>query len=55
LKKQYEAGLIPVSVIEQMELAIDQLEFAVNINYISLLNRKDQFLRAVSVGPGLSE
>ena len=51
-KTQYEAGLVPVSVVEQLELSVEQLEFAVNINLINVLNRQDQFYRAISVGPG---
>ncbi|NLX76814.1 MAG: TolC family protein [Clostridiaceae bacterium] len=51
-RKQYEAGLVPVSVIEQLELSIEQLEFAVNMNVVNILNKQDRFYRAISVGPG---
>ncbi|HEY8420869.1 MAG TPA: TolC family protein [Thermoclostridium sp.] len=55
IKIQYDAGLIPVSAVEQMELAIAQLEFAVNINLLNVLNKQDQFYRAISVGPGYTQ
>lgn len=54
-KTQYEAGLIPVSAVEQLELAVEQLEFAVNINLVNVLNKQDQFYRAISVGPGFTD
>lgn len=52
IKDQYNSGLIPASVIEQMEKSINQLEFAVNMSLISVLNKSDKFYRAISVGPG---
>jgi len=55
IKTQYEGGIIPISAVEQMEYAIAQLEYAVNINLINVLNKKDQFYRAISVGPGITE
>ncbi|AGC69348.1 hypothetical protein Cst_c23880 [Thermoclostridium stercorarium subsp. stercorarium DSM 8532] len=55
LKKQYEKGLIPASAVEQTELAISNLEFAVNMSLISYLNKQDRFYRAISVGPGVTE
>lgn len=52
LYTQYNSGLIPASVVEQMEQAVRQLEFAVNMNVISILNKQDRFNRAISIGPG---
>lgn len=51
-KTQFESGLVPVSVVEQLELYVEQLEFAVGINVINVLNKQDQLFRAISVGPG---
>jgi len=52
LYTQYNSGLIPVSIIEQLEQAISQLEFAVNMNIVSISNKQDKFNRAISAGPG---
>lgn len=49
---QYNSGLIPVSIVEQLEYAVSQLEFAVNMNVITILNKQDKFNRAISVGSG---
>jgi len=49
---RYNSGLIPASAIEQMEMTISQLEFAVNISLITVMNKSDKFYRAISVGPG---
>lgn len=49
---QFENGLVPFSVVEQLENAIYQLEYAVSMNTILTLNKKDRFYRAISVGPG---
>ncbi len=51
-RTQYESGLVPESIIEQLELAIEQLEFAVDISLINVLNKQDQLYRAISIGPG---
>ncbi len=52
IRIQVQSGLIPESVVEQMEQVIKQLEFAVNINIIAVMNKNDKLERAVSVGPG---
>lgn len=52
VSNQYHSGLVPISVVEQLEYAVNQLEFAVNMNMITTLNKQDQFSRAISVGPG---
>jgi len=49
---QYRSGLIPIVYVEQLENGINQLETAVNINMITTLTKKDQFNRAISIGPG---
>lgn len=49
---QYRAGLIPIVNVEQLENGVNQLETAVNINVITTLIKKDQFSRAISIGPG---
>lgn len=51
LKTQYQSGLVPISVVEQLELAVKQLEFSVNINLVNVLNKQDKLNRAMSVGP----
>ncbi|HZK26783.1 MAG TPA: TolC family protein [Thermoclostridium sp.] len=51
-KTQYESGIVPISVIEQLEHAIEQLDFVVDINLVNLLNKQDQLYRAISAGPG---
>lgn len=50
--RQYKAGLIPVTYVEQLENAVNQMETAINMNVITTLRMKDQFNRAISVGPG---
>lgn len=52
VSNQYKSGLIPISYVEQLENAIPQLETAINMNMITTLVKKDQFNRAISVGPG---
>lgn len=52
VENQYRAGLIPVSYVEQLQDGINQLETAVNMNMITTLIKKDQFSRAISIGPG---
>jgi hypothetical protein len=49
---QYNSGLVPASVMEQMEMSISQLEFAANMSMITVLNKSDKFFRAISTGPG---
>lgn len=49
---QYRSGLIPIVYVEQLENSINQLETAVNMNMITTLTKKDQFNRAISIGPG---
>lgn len=49
---KYNSGLIPASVIEQMEMAVNQLELSVNMSMITVLNESDRFYRAISAGPG---
>lgn len=49
---QYESGLVPISVVEQLENAVNQLELAMNMKIVSVLNDYDRFSRAISVGPG---
>lgn len=49
---QYRSGLIPIVYVEQLENGVNQLETAVNINVITTLAKKDQFSRAISIGPG---
>ncbi len=52
ITNQYRSGLIPVVYVEQLESGIHQLETAVNMNMITTLVKKDQFSRAISIGPG---
>jgi hypothetical protein len=52
VSKQYHQGLVPISVVEQLENAVNQLEYAVNMSMITTLIKQDQFSRAISVGPG---
>jgi hypothetical protein len=52
VSNQYKSGLIPVTYVEQLENAVNQLETAVNMNMITTLVKKDQFSRAISIGPG---
>ncbi len=52
VENQYRSGLIPIVYVEQLQNAINQLETAVNINLITTLIKKDQFSRAISIGPG---
>lgn len=52
VSNQYKSGLIPVTYVEQLENAVHQLETVININMITTLTKKDQFNRAISVGPG---
>ncbi|MDD4297094.1 MAG: TolC family protein, partial [Ruminiclostridium sp.] len=49
---QYNEGQIPESVIEQMELAVSQIELSVNMSMITAMNKRDRFYRAISAGPG---
>ncbi len=52
VENQYKAGLIPIVYVEQLQNAINQLETAENMNLITTLIKKDQFSRAISIGPG---
>ncbi len=47
---QFESGLVPESVVEQLEQVIKQLEYAVNMNTITVLNKIDKFNRSIAVG-----
>lgn len=52
VNNQYKSGLIPIIYVEQLEDAIIRLETALNMNVITTLVKKDQFNRAISIGPG---
>lgn len=52
ITNQYQSGLIPVAYVEQLQNGVNQLEMAVNMNMITTLVKKDQFSRAISIGPG---
>ena len=52
ITNQYNEGQIPASVIEQIELAVSQMEFSVNISMITAMNKSDRLYRAISAGPG---
>ena len=47
---QYQAGLVPESVLEQLELAIYQLEYMVNVNTLIVMNTQDKFNRSLTEG-----
>jgi hypothetical protein len=47
---QYQAGLVPESVLEQLELAVYQLEYMVNINTLIIMNTQDKFNRSFTEG-----
>jgi len=47
---QYQAGLVPESVIEQLELAVYQLEYMVNVNKLIVMNTQDKFNRSLTEG-----
>jgi outer membrane protein TolC len=47
---QYQAGLVPESVLEQLELAVYQLEYMVNINTLIIMNTQDKFNRSLTEG-----
>ncbi|HAA24774.1 MAG TPA: hypothetical protein DCE11_01465 [Ruminiclostridium sp.] len=47
---QYQAGLVPESVVEQLELALYQLEYMVNINKLIVMNTQDKFNRSLTEG-----
>jgi uncharacterized protein YeeX (DUF496 family) len=47
---QYQAGLVPESVVEQLELAVYQLEYMVNINTLIVMNTQDKYNRSLTEG-----
>lgn len=47
---QYQAGFVPESVLEQLELAVYQLEYMVNINTLIVMNTQDKFNRSLTEG-----
>lgn len=49
---QFNSGLVPEAVIEQIELAVNQFEFITNMSMISAMNESDRLYRAISTGPG---